>query len=35
MHTALVAKIMSDSSLYEILTFDQLASRVTESLIHG
>ena len=25
MHTALVAKIMSDPSLYEIVTFDQLA----------
>ena len=33
MHTALVARIMSDSSLYEILTFDQLASRVTQALI--
>jgi UDP-3-O-acyl-N-acetylglucosamine deacetylase len=27
MHTALVARIMSDPSIYEILTFDQLASR--------
>ena len=26
MHAALVARIMSDPSLYEILTFDQLAS---------
>lgn len=34
MHTALVARIMSDPSLYEIVTFDQLASRVTESLVH-
>jgi UDP-3-O-[3-hydroxymyristoyl] N-acetylglucosamine deacetylase len=33
MHTALVAKIMSDPSLYDIVTFDQLASRVTESLV--
>lgn len=33
MHAALVARIMSDPSLYEILTFDQLATRVTESLV--
>jgi len=33
MHTALVARIMSDPSLYEILTFDQLATRVTHSLV--
>jgi UDP-3-O-[3-hydroxymyristoyl] N-acetylglucosamine deacetylase len=33
MHTALVAKIMSDPSLYEVVTFDQLASRVAESLV--
>ncbi|MDE3198880.1 MAG: UDP-3-O-acyl-N-acetylglucosamine deacetylase [Acidobacteriota bacterium] len=33
MHTALVAKIMSDPSLYEMLTFDQLAARVTASLV--
>lgn len=33
MHAALVARIMSDPSLYEILTFDQLASRVTQALI--
>lgn len=33
MHTALVAKIMSDASLYELVTFDQLAARVAESLI--
>jgi UDP-3-O-[3-hydroxymyristoyl] N-acetylglucosamine deacetylase len=32
MHTALVARIMSDSSLYEIVTFDQLAARVTDNL---
>ena len=33
MHAALVARIMSDSTLYEILTFDQLASRVTKALV--
>jgi len=33
MHTALVAKIMSDSTLYDVVTFDQLAARVTESLV--
>jgi UDP-3-O-[3-hydroxymyristoyl] N-acetylglucosamine deacetylase len=33
MHVALVARIMSDPSLYEILTFDQLASRVTRALV--
>lgn len=33
MHTALVSKIMSDPSLYEIVTFDDLASRVAESLV--
>ena len=33
MHTAVVARIMSDPSLYEILTFDQLASRVTQALM--
>ena len=33
MHAALVKTIMSDPSLYEILTFDQLASRVAESLV--
>jgi UDP-3-O-[3-hydroxymyristoyl] N-acetylglucosamine deacetylase len=33
MHAALVARIMSDTSLYEILTFDQLASRVTQALV--
>jgi len=33
MHTALVAKIMSDPSLYEIVTFDQLATRVAEALV--
>jgi UDP-3-O-[3-hydroxymyristoyl] N-acetylglucosamine deacetylase len=35
MHTALVAKIMSDPSLYDIVTFDQLAARVTESLVYA
>jgi UDP-3-O-[3-hydroxymyristoyl] N-acetylglucosamine deacetylase len=33
MHAALVARIMSDASLYEILTFDELASRVTQALV--
>jgi UDP-3-O-[3-hydroxymyristoyl] N-acetylglucosamine deacetylase len=33
MHTALVAKIMSDPSLYEMVTFDQLATRVAEALV--
>jgi UDP-3-O-[3-hydroxymyristoyl] N-acetylglucosamine deacetylase len=33
MHTALVARIMSDPSLYEVITFDQLASRVAEALV--
>ena len=33
MHTALVSKIMSDSSLYEILTLDQLATRVVHALV--
>ncbi len=33
MHAALVAKIMSDPSLYEILSFDQLADRVAHSLV--
>ena len=33
MHVALVAKIMSDPSLYEILSFDQLASRVVHALV--
>jgi UDP-3-O-[3-hydroxymyristoyl] N-acetylglucosamine deacetylase len=33
MHVALVSKIMSDSSLYEILSFDQLATRVAHSLV--
>jgi len=33
MHVALVAKIMSDPTLYEILTFDQLAAKVTHALV--
>ncbi len=33
MHVALVAKIMSDPSLYEILSFDQLAGRVAHALV--
>src|ERR1700729_1122950 len=32
MHTALVAKIMSDASLYDLVTFDQLAARVAQYL---
>ena len=33
MHVALVSKIMSDPSIYEILSFDQLASRVAHALV--
>ncbi len=33
MHTALVARIMSDPSLYEIVTFDELALRVAEAVL--
>ena len=33
MHVALVAKIMSDASLYEVLSFDQLANRVAHALV--
>jgi UDP-3-O-[3-hydroxymyristoyl] N-acetylglucosamine deacetylase len=33
LHAALVARIMQDPSLYEILTFDQLASRVAQALV--
>jgi UDP-3-O-[3-hydroxymyristoyl] N-acetylglucosamine deacetylase len=33
MHTALVAKIMSDNSLYEIVSFDRLATRVAAALM--
>ena len=35
MHAALVARIMSDPTIYEILTFDELASRVAESLVRA
>lgn len=34
MHVALVAKIMSDPSLYEILSFDQVATRVAHALVN-
>jgi UDP-3-O-[3-hydroxymyristoyl] N-acetylglucosamine deacetylase len=33
MHAALVARIMSDASIYEIVPFDQLASRVAQALV--
>ncbi len=33
MHAALVARIMSDPSIYEIITFDQLAARVARALV--
>ncbi len=33
MHAALVARIMSDPSVYEIITFDQLATRVAQALV--
>jgi UDP-3-O-[3-hydroxymyristoyl] N-acetylglucosamine deacetylase len=33
MHTALVARIMSDSSLYEIITFKDLVARVTAQVV--
>ncbi len=33
LHTALVAKVMSDPSLYEIVTFDELAYRVAEAVL--
>jgi UDP-3-O-[3-hydroxymyristoyl] N-acetylglucosamine deacetylase len=33
MHAALVSRIMSDPSLYEVFTFDRLASRVAEALV--
>jgi UDP-3-O-[3-hydroxymyristoyl] N-acetylglucosamine deacetylase len=32
MHVALVARIMSDPSLYEVITFDELAKRVTATV---
>ena len=33
MHAQLVTRIMSDPSIYEIVTFDQLATRVTHALV--
>jgi UDP-3-O-[3-hydroxymyristoyl] N-acetylglucosamine deacetylase len=33
MHVGLVSKIMSDSSLYEILTYDQLESQLAHALV--
>lgn len=33
MHAALVSRIMSDPTLYQILTFDELATRVTHALV--
>lgn len=33
MHVALVARIMSDPSLYEVISFDQLAGRVAHALV--
>jgi len=33
MHVALVARIMSDASLYEVLSFDRLADRVAHALV--
>lgn len=33
MHVALVSKIMSDPSLYEVLNLDQIASRAVEALV--
>ncbi len=33
MHAQLVSRLMSDPSLYEIITFDQLASRVAHALM--
>lgn len=33
MHTALVSKIMSDASLYEVLTFDEIASRAMHAMV--
>ena len=33
MHYALVSRLMSDASLYEIITFDQLATRVAHALV--
>jgi UDP-3-O-[3-hydroxymyristoyl] N-acetylglucosamine deacetylase len=33
MHAALVARIMSDPTLYEVITFDRLATRVAHALV--
>ncbi|MCE5308252.1 MAG: UDP-3-O-acyl-N-acetylglucosamine deacetylase [Acidobacteriales bacterium] len=33
MHVALVTKIMSDATLYEVLSFDQLATQVVHALV--
>jgi UDP-3-O-[3-hydroxymyristoyl] N-acetylglucosamine deacetylase len=33
MHAALVSRIMSDPTLYEVLSFDQLATRVAHALV--
>jgi UDP-3-O-[3-hydroxymyristoyl] N-acetylglucosamine deacetylase len=33
LHTALVARIMSDPTIYEIVTFDDVASRVAEAVL--
>ena len=33
MHAALVTKIMSDASIYEVVSFDQLATRVAHALV--
>jgi UDP-3-O-[3-hydroxymyristoyl] N-acetylglucosamine deacetylase len=33
MHVALVSKVMSDPSLYEIISFDQLANKVAHALV--
>ena len=33
MHVALVSRIMSDPTIYEVLTFDQLADRVAHALV--
>jgi UDP-3-O-[3-hydroxymyristoyl] N-acetylglucosamine deacetylase len=33
MHVAMVTKIMSDPSLYEVLSFDQLAGQVAHALV--
>ena len=33
MHVALVSKIMSDPTLYEVINFDQLVDRVSHALV--